>query len=231
MRDYSNEVAKGIKVLDQQVPNWRQKIDVENLDLGSCSICVLGQVFGDYNDGIEKLNVDGYEHGFNTTGSYAELKDAWVEALGKTNTLIEKGDIYRDTYGYAVKVLQTTLVRVSDTETLSAYLVQSGRVKNGSFTGDLSQGKPLVSMLKRSDFEAGGSYSTKVPKLKLKAGMFITAGGKNYFVHSVNEVRELKDGAYAVSVSTVDLTDAKEMNTGMGVTFGRSISRSITGTF
>jgi hypothetical protein len=231
MRDYSNEVAKGIRVLDLQVPNWRQKIDVENLDLGSCSICVLGQVFGDYNDGIEELNVDGYEHGFNTTGSYAELKDAWVEALGKTNTLIEKGDVYRDTYGYAVKVLQTTLIRVNDTETMSVYIVQTGRVKNGSFTGDLSQGKPLASMLKRSDFEVGGSYSTKVPKLTLKAGMFITAGGKNYFVHSSNEVRELKDGAYAVNVSSVDLTDAKVMITGMGVDFGQSVKRAITGTF
>lgn len=224
---YESKVAQGVQLLDQNVPNWRDKINVDNLDLGSCSICVLGQVFGDYNDGLNALGVDGYDYGFNTTGSYASLKEAWVEALGKNNKLVEKGDIYRDSYSYAVKVLQTSLVKVSDTETISIYIVQTGRVKNGAFQGDVSMSKPQTAILQRRDFETAGAYSIKVPVFTPKPGTFITAGGRNYFVCSDVDIRELKDGAYAVNISSVDLSGAKEMMTGTGVTFAKSVKNSI----
>lgn len=226
MTDYAAKVAAGVKVLDREVPNWRSKIDVDNLDLGSCSICILGQVFGDYNDGLNELNVDGYDHGFNTTGSYNELTAAWKEALGTNNVLVEKGDIYKDAYGSAVKVLQTHLVRLDDDKVISTYVVQTGLISNGVFKGDKWNGVPSIAALQKSHFEASGTYSIKVTQLKLETGMFITSKGKNYFVHSPNEVRELVDGAYAVNVSTLDLSDAKEMHTGMGVKFSQSVKRS-----
>jgi hypothetical protein len=225
MTDFTAEIDAGIKLLDLQVPNWRAKIDLDELDLGSCSVCILGQVFGDYDTGIDELGVSGYDYGFNTMSNMSALTAAWKEALGKNNTLVEKGDVYEDSHGYAVKVLQTHLVKVDD-ETISAYIVEAGSVRNGVFKGVNYGGKPSLTVLQKKSFEAGGSYSNKVSKLRLEPGMFITSKGVNYFVHSVDEVRELKDGAYAVNVSTLDLSDAKEMMTGMGVKFSQSVKRS-----
>jgi hypothetical protein len=36
---------------------WAKKIDPERLALESGSACILGQVFGDYIDGIDELNL------------------------------------------------------------------------------------------------------------------------------------------------------------------------------
>lgn len=228
MTDFTAKVNAGIALLNSRKPGWQSKINLDTLDLASCSVCVLGQIFGDYYDGIDELDVSGYDYGFNAMDGMQELTKAWKEALGKNNTLVEKGDVYKDSYGYAVKVLQTTLVKVDEETSMSVYLAQTGRMKNGSFVGDLSAGKPTVAMYKKADFEKGGSYGIKVEKFKPVPGMFITtASGKNYFVHDTNEVRELKDGAYAVSIDRVDLTGAKEMLTGMGLTFASSIKRCI----
>lgn len=228
MTDFATQINAGIKLLDSTTPGWREKIDLDQLDLGSCSVCVLGQVFGDYDEGIDQLGVSGYDYGFNTMSNMPALTAAWKEALGKNNTLVEKGDVYKDTYGYAVKVIQTHLVKVDNGDTVSAYIVETGKISNGKFVAYKEyDGKPQVAVLQKRDFETGGSYTRKVNFLVLKAGMFITSKGVNYFVHSASEVRELKDGAYAVNVSTLDLSDATEMKTGMGVTFGASVKRSI----
>lgn len=226
MTDFTAKVNAGIALLDREQPGWREKIDLDTLDLASCSVCVLGQVFGDYDDGIDALGVSGYDYGFNTMGGMQELTAAWKEALGKNNVLVERGDIYKDTYGSAVKVLQTHLVRLDDDTVISTYVVQTGLMRNGVFVGDKYNNVPAVAALQKSHFEANGTYHTKVTQLRLETGMFITSKGKNYFVHSPNEVRELKDGAYAVHVSTLDLSDAKEMTTGMGVKFAKSVKNS-----
>lgn len=225
MANFTSKVNAGIALLDREQPGWRTKIDLDKLDLASCSVCVLGQIFGDYDEGIEQLNINGYDYGFNAMSGMSELTEAWKEALGKNNTLVEKGDVYKDAYDSAVKVLQTHLVRVDDA-IHTAYVVQTGYITNGTFKGDVYSGTPSISVLHKSAFEAGGTYVNKVETLTLRAGMFITSKGKNYFVHSANEVREVKDGAYAVSVSTLDLSDAKEMTTGTGVTFGSSVKKA-----
>ena len=77
------DVTRGVKLLDQEVMEWRNHIDLDDLDLDDCDICVLGQLFGDYDSGLERLGlIDtgsedvGYDvktsaaaHGFNTNGA------------------------------------------------------------------------------------------------------------------------------------------------------------------
>lgn len=48
-------VKRGIKLLDKAQPDWAQKIDLKDLDLGSVSYCMLGQLYEDYSDGKEAL--------------------------------------------------------------------------------------------------------------------------------------------------------------------------------
>jgi len=45
----------GATILDVMRPGWADEIKVADLDLGSCSACVLGQLFGSYNTGAERL--------------------------------------------------------------------------------------------------------------------------------------------------------------------------------
>ena len=230
MTDYAAKVAAGIKFLDSKAAsglvsaNWRDKVKLDSLDLGSCDVCVLGQLFGSYSDGQYELGLDTYDsksYGFNTDYSFGELTQAWKDALGKSGVLVEKGDIYKDRYGYSVKVLSTTLVTL-DNETITTYIVQTGEIKGGAFK---AYDEKSVSILRKKDFET--TFTTKVEKFVPKKGMFVTtASGKNYYMISDDELRELKDGAY--SQWLIDLTSAergsmREMVTGVGKKFSETI--------
>ena len=46
-------VAAGSRWLDEHVPGWEQRIDLETLDVTNCTMCVLGQVYGDFIDGLK----------------------------------------------------------------------------------------------------------------------------------------------------------------------------------
>jgi hypothetical protein len=226
--NYAAKVAAGIKLLDSRKPGWRSKIVMDELDLASCDVCVLGQVFGSYDTGKYDLGLDSYatkEYGFNTDYSMTELTQAWKDALGKNNILVERGDVYKDRYGYAVKVIATTLVP-TDNETITTYIVQLGEVKGDKFTA-WSGGKDLL-VLRKKDFESGGTYTTKVEKFVPKKGMFVTAtsSGRTFYMIQDDELREVKDGAYSkwlVDLSVAERDSLKETTTGVGVKFSETI--------
>jgi len=225
MTDYTAKVESGIALLDAHFGKgvWRKDIDLDSLDLGDCGVCVLGQLFGDYSTGLDALDIgSGYSYGFDTSGSMRDLTAAWKEALGKNNVLVEKGDVYKDNYGYAVKVVQTHLLQV-DGESVSAYIVQHGTVnKWGTFTGSPDS----VDLFRKSAFEPGtGSYVNKVVPFQPKKGMFVTnAKGQNFYMVSDDEVRELKDGAYSKWLADIDAEGLREMTTGLGVKFSEIIT-------
>ncbi|WAB09325.1 hypothetical protein SEA_STELLA_85 [Streptomyces phage Stella] len=225
MTDYAAKVAAGIKLLDSKKPGWRSKIVMDELDLGSCDVCVLGQVFGSYDSGKYALDLDTYEakdYGFNTDYSMSELTKAWKDALGKNNVLVEKGEVYKDKYGYAVKVLATHIVTVGN-ETITAYIVDAGQVARGSSTFGSYKGAPSV--LRKVDFEQ--TYTEKVEKFTPKKGMFLQgASGKAYYMCTDDEIREVKDGAYATwltDMSAAERSSLKELFTGVGKKFSDTV--------
>jgi hypothetical protein len=85
--------AKGAALLDEEVPGWADRIDVPTLDLGSCTLCVLGQLYPEHNTlpgpdgyflGLHQLGLSVYagrEHGFTSNGAAGitldELAEAW----------------------------------------------------------------------------------------------------------------------------------------------------------
>lgn len=85
------EVERGIALLDERVPGWRDRINLDDLDMGSITKCVLGQLFGQYVDGLNELFgdrytfFDGAHYGFTTiAGSFASfgaLTERWYTAL------------------------------------------------------------------------------------------------------------------------------------------------------
>lgn len=50
-----SRVAIGAALLDQTVPGWWQRVNLETLNLMWHNRCVLGQLFGDWIDGLDAL--------------------------------------------------------------------------------------------------------------------------------------------------------------------------------
>lgn len=50
-------IERGAKLLDERVPGWRERIDLDRLDMGNSLHCILGQCFGSYFDGLRTLDL------------------------------------------------------------------------------------------------------------------------------------------------------------------------------
>lgn len=93
-RDLIEErIDAGIELLDENIPNWRERIDLTQLDLRSTYHCVLGEVFAEEFDperyvspfdwGMEVLNVyEPAKFGFDIDGlTYEDLTERWKVRL------------------------------------------------------------------------------------------------------------------------------------------------------
>lgn len=70
-------VERGAAWLDEHEPGWELKIDLGELNLASCYKCILGQVYGRYENGLKVLARDLLE-----SSIYAERVDVMEENLG-----------------------------------------------------------------------------------------------------------------------------------------------------
>jgi hypothetical protein len=84
MTTVQERVQAGVAFLNEHQPGWSKRISLAELDLSNCDRCVLGQVFGSFEQGLETLDL-GYllarNLGFNSDGAYRKLTNAWVEAI------------------------------------------------------------------------------------------------------------------------------------------------------
>lgn len=83
---YDEQIAAGMALLDEKVPEWWQRIDVDRLNTASPCSCVLGQMYGFYGTGLEALGILGFacDYGFGATGAgggYPSLTRAWRRAI------------------------------------------------------------------------------------------------------------------------------------------------------
>lgn len=76
-------VTAGATYLDEVVPDWLGRIDVDTLDIASCSTCILGQLFGGSLDGRLRLELDlefardlGF-YNYPDIWEYGDLTEAW----------------------------------------------------------------------------------------------------------------------------------------------------------
>lgn len=88
--DYAARAAAGAAFLDEQMPGWAERIDLAELDMGSCTRCILGQLLGDYACAVEDLGLRGDAKlvlGFNAwhggSGPWDKLRTAWADEVGK----------------------------------------------------------------------------------------------------------------------------------------------------
>jgi hypothetical protein len=63
----TTRVARGMALLDQRRPGWHRNINLDRLDIASYTNCALGQTYGSYGHGRERLGFygnDSRDHGF-----------------------------------------------------------------------------------------------------------------------------------------------------------------------
>jgi hypothetical protein len=96
-------VAEGVRLLDAKEPHWYTRINLGTLDMAECDRCILGQVYGNYTEGVEKVflvrvSPQGpvpdrvYDYGFNAPlvqRTYKEeivfLAECWKAVIEKRN--------------------------------------------------------------------------------------------------------------------------------------------------
>lgn len=54
-RTVIHRVRRGAQALDAQRPKWHREINLEILDMGDPSACVLGQIFSTYRQGLRMM--------------------------------------------------------------------------------------------------------------------------------------------------------------------------------
>lgn len=85
------EVRKGIEWLDEYLPEWRECIDTSILDMGHVHDCILGQIFGNYDNACYEngLPIQSTEHGFYLNDAdvhrYHELGETWIALMDSTS--------------------------------------------------------------------------------------------------------------------------------------------------
>jgi len=71
MLPYTEQINAGIALLNSKCPGWQDRIDLSKLDMLSGYHCILGQLYGDDDRGLEELGLkyeDEEKYGFNTDG-------------------------------------------------------------------------------------------------------------------------------------------------------------------
>lgn len=97
---YDERIARGMQLLDERLPGWEQKIDLETLDIANSRCCVVsqsfddgrayGRAYGKYTHGLLQLFPDGpamdIDFGFFTQSNEAHLLPALTAAWKRAIT-------------------------------------------------------------------------------------------------------------------------------------------------
>lgn len=85
--NYSKRIDRGIRLLDAEVgPGWEDTISLVWLDMAYKQECVLGQIYGSYDQGRKQLGLGGVgscRHGFEAyhRRGFPELTAQWKDAI------------------------------------------------------------------------------------------------------------------------------------------------------
>lgn len=88
----NERVERGVIWLDKVCPDWRDKVDLDKLDINHADHCILGQLFGDFyeveffQDRYGHIDWDkAYQYGFNVMGyQHEELENSWKSLITGT---------------------------------------------------------------------------------------------------------------------------------------------------
>ena len=93
MPTLEERVQAGAEYLDEIRPGWEEEVNTDHLQLNNCLDCVLGQLFGDFDEALAELDItegDAKSMGFLLSEfrnfeeeDYPELTDIWRDLIKK----------------------------------------------------------------------------------------------------------------------------------------------------
>jgi len=79
MRKYEKQVARGVEFLDQSIPDWRERLKWDELDMSSGCDCVGGQLKGFFRDFIQLLPNQVKKSKYDTATFMGFDVDVWLK--------------------------------------------------------------------------------------------------------------------------------------------------------
>lgn len=154
MADHSPTVVKAAEFLDSKVDSvswltadWRTKINLEILRMGSTSKCILGQLGGGYSRALRDLErAEGVDQlPPNTLGAFCDFTEAWREYITDTMDSVTVGSVWINSAGDERKV--GSVFKDESGTTLVAYFVNHAWCVS-TLEGFLASGEPKVEFTK-----------------------------------------------------------------------------------
>jgi hypothetical protein len=120
-RPAPDPVARGVALLDREHPRWYAHVDPDELDMGSNSRCVLGQIYGGggyswgYIYGRDDLGLShrsAVRHGFDIRDNrndvgYADLTKQWAAVIRDRQANAKAADRAREAADRVLAALAT----------------------------------------------------------------------------------------------------------------------------
>lgn len=82
---WEERVKLGVALLDSQIPYWYKHISKDNMQINNCKSCILGQLFGGFFTGCDKIGItpkQGEDYGLDCSGYDKDiLKDLWSKEI------------------------------------------------------------------------------------------------------------------------------------------------------
>jgi len=104
----ADRVNLGISWLDENAPAWRTPVNLDTLDLGLSTDCILGQVF------YAEAAWEGYYNGFDYILNSGDFKDAAGGSLTTAWMLRHGFEVYDETYARLTAAWRLALSQTSN---------------------------------------------------------------------------------------------------------------------
>lgn len=75
---YLNNLVQAALKLDELYPGWENQIDLDQLDMMDPSCCILGQLYGDWEQGQHALVDEGFPW---VGGIFSTYKEQWTNEI------------------------------------------------------------------------------------------------------------------------------------------------------
>lgn len=190
MTESMDKVIKAAEELDRMVgkvswltADWREKIDLDKLDMNSCRDCILGQLEGYYSHAIDDLGPKGFRGG---DGAFARFDDEWIEYL-KVSDKFAKGAKWICKSGSGLTMTIQGSVEIDGKDKVYVYLTDIGDViaRSASYIESAYRPAPKV-----PDFKVG--EEVVFPNNKLGIPFYFLSGDQILRVGSVPHIVSLK---------------------------------------
>lgn len=196
--------------------NWADKIDVTKLDLSDSKTCVLGQVYGEYMDGLRNLGLsvygmDAQVYGFASIDSgdpsNKKIQAAWLRVLKFEGETIMEGDGWNASWSY---LRIHTMSRVNDK---TYYVIQPGDLNDkGEFLADTYEAPRLYSAS-----SVINNYKRYIPAPK-QGSIVKTESGSIYYIGKDKKAWRI-DASATTWINVASLGKTTALNTVTGAPF------------